>query len=252
MVHAGTDEGSAVFRAGREVARAAAHWHRASIRGVEHLPRGPALLVGNHGLFGLETPVFFYLVYEQTGQVPVGLADRRVFGAAPIRKILEHLGGVPGTRENAESLLRAGRWVVCYPGGSREVFKAPEGRYRLQWEGARGFAKVAISAGVPVVPFAGLGVDDTYLNLGHAPFARRLLGRYAAPIALGLGPLPLPRALHFRFGAPLFPPATMEGLEPFKVQVQAAVERLLDLARHGETHEERHERLEPQPAGVIS
>ncbi len=229
MVHAGTNEGHPLFKAGRELAKAAANWHRATLGGGEHLPEGPALLVGNHGLFGLETPVFFYLVYQQTGRVPVGLADKTVFGAPPVKQILEQLGGVPGTRDNALSLLRAGRVVVCYPGGSREVFKGPERRYALQWERARGFARVAIEAQVPVIPFAGLGVDDTFLNFGHAPLARRLFGRYAAPLALGLGPLPLPVQLHFRLGAPLLPPPTLDGLERFKVRVQRSVEQLLGL-----------------------
>lgn len=229
MVDAGTNEGHPLFRAGLELAKAAASWHRASLGGGEHLPKGPALLVGNHGLFGLETPVFFYLVFQRTGRVPVGLADKTVFGAPPVKQILEQLGGVPGTRENALSLLKAGRTVVCYPGGSREVFKDAADHYRLQWERARGFARVAIEAQVPVVPFAGLGVDDTFVNFGHARLAKRLLGRYAAPLAMGLGPLPLPVPLHFRLGAPLRPPQSLHDDEvlAFKLRVQRKVEALL-------------------------
>jgi 1-acyl-sn-glycerol-3-phosphate acyltransferase len=245
VIRAGTDHGHPLFRVGRELAKAATNWHRASLVGAEHLPDGPALLVGNHGLFGLETPVFFYLLYRHTGRVPVGLADRRVFGSPSMRRILHQLGGVPGTRENALALLQAGRWVVCYPGGSREVFKGPDRRYRLSWERAQGFARVAIEAQAPVVPFAGLGVDDTYVNLGHHPLAERLLGRYAVPMAVGLGPLPLPVQLHFRLGRPLYPPAGMEGLADFKARVQAQVEALL------EPGTEEHGGLAPQPAGVV-
>ncbi|MGA9525283.1 MAG: lysophospholipid acyltransferase family protein [Myxococcaceae bacterium] len=227
-VTAGTDEAHPVFVAARQVARAASAWHRARLEGLEYLPPGPALLIGNHGLFGLETLVFFYLLHRHTGRVPVGMTDRRVFGKTPMRQVLFKVGGVPGTRENGVAALRAGRWVVCYPGGAHEVFKSPESRYRLAWDRASGFAKLAIEANVPVVPFAGLGVDDTFVNLGHAPLTKALLGRYAAPVAFGVGPLPLPVQLRFCFSSPITPARARRDPRRLKSLVQAAVEELLE------------------------
>jgi 1-acyl-sn-glycerol-3-phosphate acyltransferase len=216
-----------LLRMARWVAGLASRWHQASLDGHEHLPEGPALLVGNHGLYGLDTPVFFHLLHAATGRLPVGLADRVVFGARPIRKILERLGGVPGTPEHAHELLGGGHLVVCYPGGAREVYKRPEARYRLRWETAMGFARVAIRAGVPIVPFAGHGVDDTYVNLGPIPALEARMGRYAVPVGVGLGPLPLPARFRFQLGRPLSPPANEEHAPRFKRDVQAAVEDLL-------------------------
>lgn len=232
MIDAGTDEQHPVFLAARQVARFATAWHRARLVDAHHLPEGPALLVGNHGLFGWETLVFFYLLHDETGRVPVGLADRHVFGAPRVREVLSCVGGVPGTKENAMEALGDGRLVVCYPGGSREVFKSPDAHYRLAWQRALGFARIACETGMPIVPFAGLGVDDTYLNLGHARMLQSLMGRYAVPMAIGLGPLPLPVQLRFRFAQPIFPQAA--GNEPvrLKLLVQNAVETLLE--EHGE------------------
>lgn len=227
MLTAG-DELDPIFRVARGMAGAIAAWHRVQLLGVEHLPPGPALLVGNHGLFGLETPAFFHALHRASGRIPVGLADRRVFGAAPVRRLLERLGGVPGTRENALGMLAQGRLVVCYPGGSREVFKGPEAHYRLAWERAVGFARVAITARVPVIPFAGLGVDDTFINFGHLPLSRRVLGRYAVPFGVGLGAVPLPVRLRFRLAAPLKPPRRQGEAARFKADVQAIVESLLE------------------------
>ncbi len=227
-VRAGTNEGDPVFVAGRQLARAATAWHRGKLEGLEHLPSRPALLIGNHGLFGLETLVFYFLLHRETGRVPVGMTDRRVFGITPIRQVLFRLGGVPGTRENGIAALRAGRWVVCYPGGAHEVFKSPGQRYRLAWQRSTGFARLAIEADVPVVPFAGLGVDDTFVNLGHAPLARSLFGRYAAPIAFGVGPLPIPVQLRFRFAPPITPAQARGDPVRLKSLVQEAVEQLLE------------------------
>ena len=231
------DPADGLVRAACGAAALLTRYHRASLEGVHHLPHGPALLVGNHGTMGLETPVFFWLIRCSTGRFPVGLTDRHLFGG-PLESLLRKLGGIPGTRENAASLLSDGHLVVCYPGGAREVFKRPDERYRLQWDRSSGFARVAIAAGVPVVPFAGLGVDHSFLNFGHLQAATRLLGRYAPPLALG----PLPARLRFRIGAPLAPPGDPALAGPFKEQVQDAVESLL---------EEAHGAVAQEPAPVV-
>lgn len=216
-----------VLRVARGLASLATLWHRARLHGVEHLPDGPALLVGNHGLMGFETPVFFYLLHQATGRFPVGLADKNVFGKPPMKSLLERVGGVTGTPDNARALLRGGQLVVCYPGGSREVFKPRDAKYRLQWERAVGFARIAVEEQVPIVPFAGLGVDDTYLHFGHVEAMRSLLGRYTVPLAMGLGPLPLPTQLRFRLGRPIEPPKNHARVHELKAAAQAAVERML-------------------------
>jgi 1-acyl-sn-glycerol-3-phosphate acyltransferase len=202
-------------------------WHRAALEGAARVPEGPALLVGNHGLFGLETPVFFWLLRRATGRAPWGLADRVLFGGPLVRPLLRRVGGVPGTFENARRLLADGHLVVCYPGGAREVFKGPEDRYRLRWERSLGFARVAIAAQVPVVPFAGLGVDDAWLNLGHLRAARAVLGRYAAPLALGLGPLPWPARIRFVVGRAIHPPREAAAAPLLKAAAERAVLTLL-------------------------
>ena len=115
------DDADPVLRLASLGAAALARYHRAELHGAHHLPAGPALLVGNHGTFGLETPVFFWLLHCASRRYPIGLADRALFGGA-LRSLLGRIGGVPGTRESAQSLLEAGNLVVCYPGGSREGY----------------------------------------------------------------------------------------------------------------------------------
>jgi 1-acyl-sn-glycerol-3-phosphate acyltransferase len=230
------DPGDLFVRAACGAAALMTKYHRASLDGAHHLPPGPALLVGNHGTFGFETPVFFWLLRCSTGRFPVGLTDRRLFGGV-LRPLVQKVGGVPGTAQNAAALLRDGHLVVCYPGGVREVFKRAEDRYRLRWEQTSGFARVAIAARVPVIPFAGLGVDHSFLNFGHLGVATQLLGRYAPPLALG----PFPARLRFRLGAPILPPDDPGTAERFKEQVQQAVESLL----------EAHGAVAQEPAPVV-
>jgi 1-acyl-sn-glycerol-3-phosphate acyltransferase len=217
------DPSDRILRAAHAVAGLAARYHQADLEGVERLPDGPALLVGNHGLFGLETLAFFWLLHDRTGRQPRGLADRLLFGNRIARPIMERVGGHVGTRETAVRLLGQGHLVVCYPGGAREVFKAPRERYTLRWDRALGFARVAIEARVPVVPFAGLGVDESFVNLGHLERARELLGRYAPPIAVG----PFPTRFRFVLGRPILPPEAPAHAPLLKAAAERAVLQLL-------------------------
>jgi 1-acyl-sn-glycerol-3-phosphate acyltransferase len=227
-------ESDVILRCVRAMAAVATWWHKADCNGAQRLPDGAALLVGNHGLYGFEVPVFFYLLHQQTRRFPIGLADRRVFGWRPMRGLLARCGGHIGTIDNALRLLAHQQLVVCYPGGSREVFKSPAQRYQLCWDRALGFARLAIRAGAPIVPFAGLGVDDSYRNLGYLPGMRALFGRYAVPLAIGLGPLPLPVRFCFRIGAPIAPPSEMSRAPQLKEQVSAAVRALLGKENDGQ------------------
>nr|WP_246356737.1 lysophospholipid acyltransferase family protein [Pyxidicoccus fallax] len=203
--------------------------------GAEHLPLdGPVLLVGNHGVWGYETPAFFHLVHQATGRYPVGLAEHGFFRIPLVRTVLPWLGGIEGTRENALAALEAGQLVVCYPGGARETFKRSQGRYRLRWERALGFARLAARAGVPVVPFAGFGVDDAFF---WPPAEERLClqlargDKYRMPLVMG----PLPVQLTFAVGEPHEPPppdAPESRLLAFRHRVAASVRRLLLRACH--------------------
>lgn len=193
----------------RLAVRAAGAYHGVTFEGVERLPQGPALLVGNHGLMGYESPFFFEGILARTRRLPLGLADRWFFRLPLVRDLLVRLGGAYGNAVTARRLLGAGELVVCYPGGARECFKhRASDRYRLLWERSRGFARVALECGVPVVPFAAAGVDDTFEVRGRrGGFGRWWMGhdKYDPPHLRGRAGLPLPRAVPFlfRIGEPI-------------------------------------------------
>lgn len=178
-------------------------YHAISFEGAANLPAGPALLVGNHGLLGYEALFFFEEIFRRTGRLPVGLADRWFFRVPVLRDVLVRVGGTYGHRLNARSHLASGDLVVCYPGGARETFKtADRDRYRLRWEQSLGFVRVAIESGVPVVPFAAAGVDDTFDIVGrHEGLGQRWMGhdKYDIPRLRGRARLPIPRAVPFLF-----------------------------------------------------
>ena len=193
----------------RPIVRALARLHPLRLEGSEHLPRGPALLVGNHGVLGYESPFFFERVLDASGRMPIGLADRWFFRVPGVRDLLVRMGGAYGCTRNALRALARGDLVVCYPGGAREVLKHERDKYRCLWRNSLGFVRLAIAAGVPIVPFAAAGVDHTYRVVAHLRGTGHALmghGKYDLPLVWGLGPLPRPVPFWFRVGEPVMPP----------------------------------------------
>lgn len=193
--------------------------------GLEHVPReGAVLLTGNHTIFGLvDIPMLGVLVLEATGRLVRGLGDHNHFAVPVWRDLLRRLGTVRGTRENCVELFQRGEAVLVFPGGGREVMKRKGERYKLVWKERIGFARLAIEQGVPIVPFASVGVDDMFeivadaadllrsplgdllrtLGITEQPWFRH--GEILPPLARGKGPGGLPRLerQYFLFGPPI-------------------------------------------------
>lgn len=190
---------------GGAVARGALRrWFRADIVGAEVLPRsGAALLVGNHAMLGLDGVVLGTLVREATGRYVRFLGDRNLWRIPVVSDVLTAFGAQPGEQQSAQQLLAQGELVGVYPGGAVDSFKlTPRERYRLQWGQRAGFARLAMRAGVPIVPVAGLGIDEMYTVWAREPvLGRRLFGsaHYDLPLAFGAWGTPLPRRVPLRF-----------------------------------------------------
>ncbi len=201
-----------LVRAVRPLVRAMARLHAVTCEGIENIPKdGPAILVGNHGMLGYESLLFFERILTDCGRLPIGLADRWFFRVPGLRDVLVRLGGAYGSMPNGLAALERGELLVVYPGGARETLKHERDKYRLQWEQSLGFARLAIAAGVPIVPFAAAGVDDAFRVVGHLGGSGQLLmghSKYDLPLVWGeRGILPRPVPFSFHFGEPIAPPA---------------------------------------------
>jgi 1-acyl-sn-glycerol-3-phosphate acyltransferase len=152
-----------------------------------------------------------------------GGARRGATTALPDRRLADHAAlraAGAGTfrrraacRENAERLLATGRSVVAFPrakGGAAKTFRD---RYRLQRFGRGGAVRLALAAGVPIVPVAIVGAEETHPILFKLETPARIFGLPFLPVTptfpwLGpLGALPLPSKWVISFGEPLATPA---------------------------------------------
>ena len=171
-------------------------WFRIRMRGLDQVPgAGAALIVANHsGVLPVDA------IMLQAGLFADHPAHRnlRLLGAdliyelpglGPLARRSGHARADPAS---AAALLAAGELVGVFPEGYKGTGKPFSERYQLQRFGRGGFARTAISAGVPIVPCAIVGAEEIYPMIGNARGAARLLGLPyfpVTPLFPWLGPL---------------------------------------------------------------
>jgi 1-acyl-sn-glycerol-3-phosphate acyltransferase len=204
------------------------HWLRPTLEGAENIPaEGGALLVSNHGNFGVDLLVLVALFHERLGRVLRSLGDRVVFATPIFRDLARIMGVVEGEPELTVRLLQDDQLVLVYPGGAKEALSTPEDVYRLQWENSRGFIRTALRAQKPIIPVAGIGNEELYVQVVSKDRVRKsrvgglvsqFLGdKYVTPLYMGLGMLPFPTELHYLIGEPIHLPYGPEAADDDEV-----------------------------------
>jgi 1-acyl-sn-glycerol-3-phosphate acyltransferase len=156
-----------------------ATYFRGEVRGLDNIPdSGPALLVGNHsgGTMIADTFVFATAFYTKFGP------DRRFHQLAhdiaarmPATGI-SRWGTLAASHDNARKAFDRGAPVLVYPGGDYETFRPTWHSGRIEFGGRKGFIKLAIERGVPIVPVVAVGGQETALFLTRGERAAKLTG----------------------------------------------------------------------------
>jgi len=137
------------------------------------------LLVGNHsgGNVTPDTGVFTLAFHAYFG------VERRFYQLAhnlvlsmPGLGMLRKYGTVAASHENARKALDAGAALLVYPGGDWEVHRPTWEGNRIDFAGRKGFIRLALDAGVPIVPVVAIGGQETALFLSRGAWLARGLG----------------------------------------------------------------------------
>ncbi len=156
---------------------------RAEVRGMENIPEdGPVLLVGNHSGGNMIVDTFaFTLAFETHFGVErpfYQLAHNLVLLLGPFMPWIPNLrkfGTVPAGHENAEKALDAGAAVLVYPGGDYETHRPSWESAKVDFNGRKGFIRLALRNDVPIVPVVSIGGQETALFLSRGEGLARLL-----------------------------------------------------------------------------
>ncbi|HEX7166156.1 MAG TPA: lysophospholipid acyltransferase family protein [Acidimicrobiales bacterium] len=171
------------------------NWFRAEWEGLEKIPtEGGALIIANHAAaLPSDAPVIMHGIEEELGRPVYGLAEH-LFKAVPLVGTLwSRGGGVAAHPENAYRLLREQQQLVLvFPEGAKGPGKTYGERYRLRRFGRGGFVEIAMRAGVPIVPIAVIGAEESMPIAMKLPAISKLLRLPYFPITynqLVFGPL---------------------------------------------------------------
>ena len=116
-----------------------------------------------------DTFIFGQAFYDHfgTGRPFFQLAHDLVFKLPGLRALLQKNGTVPASPENMRRALERDAALLVYPGGDQETFRPSWDSDQIDFAGRKGFVKLALEHGVPVVPVVSIGGQETALFLGR-------------------------------------------------------------------------------------
>src|SRR3954467_9576713 len=140
------------------------YWFRMEMDGWENLPDPPVLLVGIHSgaPFVWDAWTVGVQWWRRFGQErPLhGTAHDALMAIPVIGRYFRAMGVLPAAPDSIATALAEGRDVAVWPGGEVDSLRPWSERDRANLAGRKGFVKLAIRAGVPIVPIATVGGAD--------------------------------------------------------------------------------------------
>jgi 1-acyl-sn-glycerol-3-phosphate acyltransferase len=198
------------------------YWFRMEVEGWEHLPDPPALLVGIHSgaPFVWDAWTVGIQWWRRFGSERLlhGTAHDALMAAPGIGTYFRKMGVIPAAPDSMASALAAGHDVAVWPGGEVDSLRPWAKRDEAILAGRKGFVRMAINAGVPIVPIATVGGPDsmpvlaTGRRLARAMRLDRVARLKMFPFALqapwGISPallpeIPLPTKIRTAFQEPV-------------------------------------------------
>ncbi len=198
------------------------YWFRMEVEGWENVPDSPVLLIGIHSgapfvwdawtvgiqwwrRFGNERPLH-------------GTAHDALMAAPGIGAYFRRMGVLPAAADSMSAALAEGHDVLLWPGGEIDSLRPWTKRDEAVLAGRKGFIRLAIKTGVPIVPISTVGGPDSMpvLATGRRLSKMLQLDRVARlkmfPITLsvpwGISPaflpeIPLPTKIRTAFQPPI-------------------------------------------------
>lgn len=188
------------------------YWFRVENHGIERVPPGRVLLIGNHsgqvGYDGMMLAMSMLLEAEPP-RLCRGMAEYFFWRTPWLGIGASRAGSMAGTPENCVAMLEDGECVMVFPEGARGANKPWSRRYQLERFG-QGFMRLALETDTPIVPVGIVGSEEQQPGLANLTGVAARLGLPSLPVTVTfpwLGPLgiafALPVKYHVHFGEPL-------------------------------------------------
>ncbi len=155
-------------------------YFRPVIRGLDRVPQGKALYVGNHsgGTLMPDAILVMDALLRKRGLegLPFGLGHDMLFKSPTMSRYSSKLGIMPAHPDSASQVFAMGRKAMVYPGGELDNMRAWRDRNRIVFGHRRGYIRLALQHGVPIVPIVAAGAQQTILILDDGRGLAKRLG----------------------------------------------------------------------------
>jgi len=219
------------------------YYFRCRTTGLENLPEGRMLLIGNHaGQMAFDgLMVTTACILEATPpRLSRGMGEYWLGTLPYLSVLLDRTGSAVGTRQTCIDMLNHGECVMAFPEGVRGMNKVYADAYKLMDFGL-GFMRLALETDTPIVPVSIVGSEEQNPGIADLKGVAKLLGMPSFPVTLTfplLGPfgmLPMPVRYHIEFGKPMRFEGHAEDeddvIEAKVDEVKAAISAQLDRGR---------------------
>src|SRR5256885_9620611 len=141
------------------------YWFRLEMEGWENLPDATALLIGIHSgapfVWDAWTVGIQWWRHFGDERTLHGTAHDALMAAPVIGGYFRRMGVLPAAPDSISGALAAGHDVALWPGGEIDSLRPWTKRDEAILAGRKGFVRMAIKAGVPIVPIATVGGSDS-------------------------------------------------------------------------------------------
>src|SRR3954466_11228104 len=198
------------------------YWFRMDVDGWENIPEPPVLLVGIHSgapfVWDAWTVGIHWWRRFGAERTLHGTAHDALMAAPGIGTYFRKMGVLPAAPDSMASALATGHDVAVWPGGEIDSLRPWVKRDKAVLAGRKGFIRLAINTGVPIVPIATVGGPDSMPVLASGRRLAKLLQLdkvarlkkfpFALQAAYGLSPamlpeIPLPTKIRTAFQDPI-------------------------------------------------
>lgn len=204
------------------------YYFRVTTDGWHHLPAdGSMLIVGSHngGMIAPDTLMFMVDWFRKFGAArPVyGLMHPKVWMVPVYSQLTVNLGAVKAHPKIASAALRRGAAVLVYPGGAEDLWRLHKERHRIHFAGRKGFIKLALQEGVPIIPAISNGAHDTLIVLADYYKELQQLHKWGMPWLFGVDPIVFPIYLGMPWGLGIGPLPNIPLPVPIQTRICAPI-----------------------------
>nr|XP_028594369.1 transmembrane protein 68-like [Podarcis muralis] len=145
-------------------------WHGYEVIGLEHLPKGPGIVIFHHSIWLRGYCFFVCKAYEEKGRLCHSVIDHFLYKLPGPKMFCDVLFLRDFKKSECVEILKKGHLLGVAPGGGREANFSND--YSLIWGNHTGFAQLALEAKVPIIPIFTQNDSEAFRTFGKIRLAR--------------------------------------------------------------------------------